>query len=318
MRDIPIFDPVEELTHAPENDDPTYQESALFAWYDLNAGAGGFLRLGQEVVVGELNCCFGMFTDDGLRFRSNVTGAPMVKGDRSESHMGWSGGVRVDLDSLRVTASFPDCEASLQWEDFYPRYEWMALVGMPVHESQARHNHWEMGGRMHGKIRIGEREMQIDALGYRDRSWGPRVWSTMRSTRWWPAVFGPDLCLHSLAVVDERGFHGTHGYVWRNGEVHPMHDVDLAVTLDYDAIGPRSGCTLFRLDGGETGEVIHERADGIVLHARGYTAVESIGRARFGGRVGMSNLEVCTNPTGGSKPPFITFNANNGEGLSRR
>jgi hypothetical protein len=318
MADIEIYDPAEELPHRPEGDDPTWQESALFAWYDLKSGAGGFWRLGQEAIAGQLNSCFGMFTDDGLRFRSNVTGVPMSKGDRGEAHMGWGKELRVDLDTLRITADFADCEAQLQWEDFFPRYEWMQLVGMPVPEAQAKHNHWEMSGSLRGKIRIGDREMEIDALGYRDRSWGPRVWGSMRSTRWWPTVFGPDLTIHTLAVVDERGYHGSYGYMWNNGQVQSLRDVDLTVTLDYDAIGPRAGCSTFRGEDGEAGQVTHERADGVVLHVRGYTAIESVGRARYGDRVGMSNLEVCTNPTGGSKPPFWTQNANNGQGLSRR
>jgi hypothetical protein len=45
--------------------------------------------------------------------------------------------------------------------------------------------------------------------------------------------------------------------------------------------------------------------------------VESIGTARFGDRVGMSNFEVCTNPAGGILPPILTLGANNSEGLSR-
>ena len=89
MRSIPIFDAKEEGTHAPTNNDPSFQESALFAWYDLKSGLGGFWRIGQETVLGALNSCFGMFTAEGLRFRSNVTGVPMAAADRSETQMGW-------------------------------------------------------------------------------------------------------------------------------------------------------------------------------------------------------------------------------------
>src|SRR3546814_12527750 len=48
----------------------------------------GFWRLGQEPVVGAVNSCFGVFTHDGLRFRSNVPGAPLAPADRGEGHMG--------------------------------------------------------------------------------------------------------------------------------------------------------------------------------------------------------------------------------------
>ncbi len=55
-----------------------------------------------------------------------------------------------------------------------------------------------------------------------------------------------------------------------------------------------------------------------MMHVRGYTAVESIGSVRWGNRVGMSNFEVCTNPTGGTQPPVVAFGANLHDGLSRR
>jgi hypothetical protein len=97
-----------------------------------------------------------------------------------------------------------------------------------------------------------------------------------------------------------------------------MTEADIAVTLDYDAIGPRAGHARFTLEDGSTGELTHERTDGVLLHVRGYSAVESIGWTRWGDRIGMSNLEVCTNPTGGTKPPVVVFGASCEDGLTRR
>jgi len=316
MSSIPIFDAKQDCPHA-DNGDPTFQESALFVWHDLDAGVGGFLRLGQEPVVEALNSCFGLFTKDGLRFRSNVTGVAMQPGDRGETHMGWGRNLCVDLDAQSIKADFPDCEASLTFEDFHPRYDYLALVGITMPEGHTGH-HFEVAGRMTGRIRLGDRELQINALGYRDRSWGGRRWDAMRSTRWWPVVFGPDLSFHVLASVLDEGFHGCYGYMLRDGEPQVLDVQDLAVTLDYDAIGPRSGHARFVTRDGEHGELYHERSDAIVLHVRGYTAVESIGTVRLGDRLGMSNLEVCTNPCGGTKPPVMTLEANCGDGLSRR
>jgi hypothetical protein len=313
---IPILDAAHDCPHAPTRDE-TFQESALFVWHDLEAGVGGFCRLGQEPVAGAINSCFGLFTSDGLRFRSNVSGVALQPGDRSETHMGWGSAIRIDLDSLTLLARFPDCEANLRFEDFFPRYDYLALVGLAMPEGHSGH-HFEVAGRMTGRVRLGDREFQVNALGYRDRSWGGRRWDTMRGTRWWPAVFGPDLTIHVLATVMEGGIHGCRGYLLRDGVPHAMSEADVAVTLDYDAIGPRAGHARFRLDSGEEGELVHERSDGVVLHVRGYTAVESIGIARYGDRIGMSNLEVSTNPAGGTKPPVIALNASYGDGLSWR
>ena len=316
MSALPIFEAADNCPHAP-GDDISWQESSLFVWHDREAGVGGFWRLGQEPVVSALNSCFGIFTDDGTRFRSNVTGVPMAPGDRGDTHMGWGKELRIDLDTLRIAADFPDCQAKLQFEDFHPAYDYMALVkGLPMPDGTA--HHFEVAGRMTGTVRLGDSEITVDALGYRDRSWGPRSWGMLRSTRWWPCVFGPDLSIHVLGVVTEQGHYLTFGYVLRDGVAQAITDSRILVTLEPDAVSPLGGTARITLENGETLDLSCERRDGIVLHVRGYTAVECIGVARLGDRIGMSNLEVCTNPTGGSKPPAFTIAANNGEGLSRR
>lgn len=316
MRDIPVFPPEHDCNH-PITDDPSFQESNLFVWHDLETGLGGFWRIGQEAVVGRVNSCFGVFTHDGLRFRSNIDGAEMSASDRSDTHMSCGNELRVDLDQLHMQANFSDCEARLTFEDFHPRYDYFSITNRPGRKGGLGH-HFEVGGRMIGQIRLGDRELEINALAYRDRSWGPRPWGIMRGTRWWPAVFGPDLIAHVSASVLEGYPHGCYGYVIRDGVPYSMSESDLAVTLDYDAIGPRSGSAPFVLDNGERGELLHQRTDAIVMHVHGYTAVESIGTAHWGERVGMSLLEVSTNPAGGSKPPTLALAANMTDGLSRR
>jgi len=315
MRDIHVFDAADNHPHPP-GPALSWQESALYCWYDRTAGLGGFLRLGQEVNAGALNCCFGLF-DDEQRFRANVSGVPMVRSDRGDTHMAWGQHIRIDLDTNAITADFPDCEARLRFDDFFPAYDYAGLVGGPPLPDGTPH-HLEVGGRLTGTVRLGDREIAVDALGYRDRSWGPRNWAIMRSTRWWPCVFGPDLTIHVLGCVMAPGTLLRCGYVMRNRTPLAIAESDILVTTGTDAISPISGASRLVLENGETLELSCEVRDGIVLHARGYTAVESIGVARLGDRIGMSNLEVCTNPTGGHEPPIITTGANNGLGLSRR
>ncbi len=316
MRIIPTLDATDELTHLPD-DDPTFQESALFAWHDLDAGIGGFWRIGQEVNAAKVNSSFGLFTADGLRFRSNVTGAQMTGSDRSGTHMAWGSALKLDLENQEIKADFPDCEVAIRFEDFFPRYDWFALTGQPPMPDHAG-SHFEVAGRMSGKIRMGDREMDLNALAYRDRSWGPRTWTRQRCTRWWPCVFGPDLCAFSISTVLEPGIHGIHGFVVRDGVPLAMKEIDTTASLDYDGIGARAAHMRFTLENGETGEIFHERKDGIVASVREWTAIESIGVARWGDRIGMSDIEVSTNPSGGTKPPLLYLHANASEGLTRR
>ncbi len=314
MSEIPIFDAADDRPHPPGSD-PTWQESALFVWHDPQAGLGGFWRLGQEPVVGALNSCFGLFTDDGLRFRSNVTGVPMAASDRGAAHMGWGAHLRADFDDhIDIRADFPDCEALLRFEDFHPRYDYSRLVGVPLGES----HHFEVAGRMRGTVRMGEREIAIDALGYRDRSWSNRNWSVLRATRWWPCVFGPDLSLHLIHAFADEGRLLKAGYLLRDGKAVVVRNSEIVTHLDSDALSVVGGAGRVVLETGEELELQMKPRDGVVLHVRGYTAVEAIGSVRMGGREGFSDLEVSSNPLGGAKPPVLALRANNAQGLTRR
>lgn len=317
MKEIPCYDAVDDCPHTPSGAS-NWQESALFTWYDREAGLGGFWRLGQEPANDAVNSCFGMFTKDGLRFRDNHTGATLGKSARSETHMGIGPHLRVDLDGApRIRADFPDCEANLLFTDFHPRYNYHALVGAHFNQDAGAH-HIEVAGAVTGEVRLGDRVVHVNALGYRDRSWGPRTWGTLRSTRWWPCVFGPDLSLHVLHCVIDSGHMIKLGYLLRDGVPHIISDSDMVVHIESDAMTPRRGEATLRLDNGETLQISSQTVDGIVLHVRGYTAVEAVGEVRLGDRIGMCDLEVCTNPAGGSQPPVLGFGSNIGQGLSRR
>jgi hypothetical protein len=316
MSEIACFSPDDDRPHTPGRA-PLWQESALFTWFDLTRGVGGFLRLGQEAVAGAQNCCFGVFTADGRRFRRNVTGAPLTADDRGEAHMAWAPHVRIDFDGApRIRADFDACEADLRFDDFHPRFDYSALV-RGVRLAGAAH-HFEVAGRVSGRLRLGDQVFELDALGHRDRSWANRDWSPIRSTRWWPCVFGPDLATHLVHTYRAPGELVKLGYVWRNGRATPVVDSDVVVRLESDALTPRGGEARLRLADGDELSLRCERRDGVVLHVRGYTAVEAIGIAELDGRRGMSNLEVCNNAAGGGEPPAFTLGSNAGEGLSRR
>jgi hypothetical protein len=97
-----------------------------------------------------------------------------------------------------------------------------------------------------------------------------------------------------------------------------MTEADIAVTLDYDAIGPRAAHARFVLETGEVVDLHHQRTGGVLLDVRGFRAVQSIGTARWGDRVGMSNIEVCANPFAGVREPAVILEADHAQGLSRR
>lgn len=317
--DFPSYGPEDDCPHINAPDDPTWQESTLFAWHDAKAGVGGFLRLGHEPSNKAANICFGVYGPNGERFRWNLTGAPLAPGDRTATTMGLGEQLKVCLaGDPRIDVSFPDCEAHLVFHDFHPRFEFGVLVGAPtVYGDTAGKHHFEVAGAMRGTIRIGDKTIQIDGLAYRDRSWGVRIWSASRGTRWWPTVFGPDLSFHMIHKMTDSTGLVKHGYIVRNGAPARVVDSDMVIHLESDALTYRRAEVILRTDDGEEIRADWRLDDGIVMHVRGYTAVEGVGTARVGDRVGFSHLEVCTNPALGTAAPKFALYANVTDGLSQ-
>src|SRR3546814_13374552 len=83
-----------------------------------------------------------------------------------------------------------------------------------------------------------------------------------------------------------------------------------------DLLTPRAGRGVLHLANGDTLEVACDRSDAILMHVRGYTAVDTIGTARMGDRVGLTNLEVSRNAGGGTALPRCTLGSNATGGLS--
>lgn len=294
--------------------DPTWQESVVFAWGDPASGVSGFWRIGQEPLRGEVSSSFGVSGPDGLRFRHNVTGVSMTPGDRGPTHVAYEDKLRVDLDSMTITVNFPDCEGVLQFTDFLPMFDYMRQVGRTLDELG---HHIEMPGKLTGSLRIGSQTLDVDALAHRDRSWGERDWSRVRVTRWWPCVFGPDMSLHMLAIVEAGTVVTRTGYFYKDGVIRTIANLDCLVTLDVDGLTTRAASGHMVLEDGERLDISFQPTDSFIMFVRGFSAAECMGTVTLGDRVGMSHLEVSNNPAGGNKPIPVSVGANNVDGMSR-
>jgi len=70
----------------------------------------------------------------------------------------------------------------LEWSATIPSVHW----GVIHDESTSAPGgaHYDQGGRFTGTIRIGDAEARVDALAYRDHSWGPRNFMQMKCVRY--------------------------------------------------------------------------------------------------------------------------------------
>ena len=55
---------------------------------------------------------------------------------------------------------------------------------------------------MTGTITVGDEVIDLDGLGLRDKSWGPRYWQAVDWYRWLPMVFAEDFAM-MLSVIGD-------------------------------------------------------------------------------------------------------------------
>lgn len=305
--DIRVLDAEADRTHEA-NGDAGFQETSLIVWQDMTSGVGGVWSLSQTPAQKLTHSCFAVFsTEPGANFRHSVQGARIQAADRGPSHMGLGSNLRLDLADVSILADLPECQADLVFTDFHARFDYRHLMNISETAGYGS-QHTEVSGSVKGTMRIGGRKFKVDALGHRSRSWGPRYWHTLLSTRWWPMVFGPDLSMHFRSSVSRTGTLRRTGYVIRNGVPSRMSESGLAITLDYDSVGPKAGRIQFRTEEGDAYELNHQRAADVFVDTSGLLAIESIGRVSFGNRIGMSNIEICANPFGGEGIPGVDSN----------
>ena len=77
-------------------------------------------------------------------------------------------------------------------------------------------HHVEQAGTFSGRVTIGDRVLEVEAMGSRDHSWGRRDWTAYDHSHLFLARFGDDLVLHALTVVS-NGRLVEGGFLWRDG-----------------------------------------------------------------------------------------------------
>lgn len=305
----------------PDPAEPWWQDSVFVAWHAAPAGIGGIFRIGHEPNLdgGLAALWFGLVTKDGLRYRRN--GAPaLTDADRLADGFGALEGryrQRFVDGHMRYEVDDEDLHLELSVEDFYPRTDFFPPDAGTVSEDFAS-AHYECSGAIRGHVRLGGRDYDVDGLCHRDHSWGPRRWDTLLNHRWMPGTFGPQLSFGSIAWNGVDGSLRQFGYVVRDGEVTVADSVDIAVTMEADGISYRAGTSTWALPGGERLTIEAAPYDATISEHHNVGVVDAICELRRDGTTGFCDLEVSTNPRGGTRPIATAVRANNAPGLTRR
>lgn len=273
-----VLEPEDEYTHEPD-EASNYNESMYLNAFDLGDEVGGWFRLGNRVNEGyaEMTVCVYL---PGGRVGFSYQRPKIDNNDKMEA-----GGLSIEViepfEHLEVRYSgkvclldepgqmtdprtafknnpWVECEVDLDYHGVSPMYG-----GRPVNadgsdiETDAEKSfakaHYEQHCRVTGTIRVGEEVLDIDGLGLRDKSWGPRYWQAIEWYRWLPLAFSEDFAMMISTVGGRSG-----GMVLVGDEYHLIREC--SVDTDWNDRDEQTGmrCTV-RTDHDTyevTGEVI--------------------------------------------------------------
>jgi hypothetical protein len=87
--------------------------------------------------------------------------------------------------------------------------------------------HYEQHHHARGRLEIDGRRYEIDGLGLRDHSWGPRYWQAPAWYRWLTANFGDDFGFMGSHIMRRDGVETRGGFVHRGRELVLVRDIQI-------------------------------------------------------------------------------------------
>lgn len=252
------LEPEDEYTH-PIEDASNFNESMYFNVFDRARRIGGWFRLANRPNEGrgEMSCC--IYLPDGrIGF---MFGRPARRDNEALAGAGMSFEViepfkhlKVRYDGKLCVMDHPkdmadpknafsrnpqlDAVLDLDYRGISPMFGGEAVnadgskLALDAEKSFAR-GHTEQHVAAKGRITVGAETFEIDGLGLRDHSWGPRYWQAIHWYRWLPMNFSEDFAMMISVTTGADGGQRQGGMVLRDGEYLMIREA--RVVADYDA-----------------------------------------------------------------------------------
>ena len=255
---ITVLEPQDEYPHEPD-EAQNYNESMYLNGFDVDQEVGGWFRLGNRVNEGyaEMSVC--LYLPGGrVGF---MFGRPHIDTNKEMRAGGLSIDVVEPFKHLKVTyegnvvmlddpaamsdprSAFRDnphvaCRVDLDVHGISPMYGGKSVyedgseIEIDAEKSFAK-AHYEQHTKVTGTITVGEEVIEMDGLGLRDKSWGPRYWQALTWYRWIPMVFDDGFAMMLSVIGDGAGGTRNSGMVLEGGEYKKI--VDCTIDSDWDA-----------------------------------------------------------------------------------
>lgn len=235
--------------------EPAWSESTYFNFHDPSSGLAGFTRIGQRPNEGTADATLFLFLPGGgavavleRREQNDVAEIPRVGGiahEPSKELESWR--VRCSSKGLGVaraegldvkseaTRSVVAVDASLSFTASMPPFGTSGRRRRTAEAATAAAavaaGHFEQACRVRGTVSVGELAFDVDGLGLRDRSWGPRDWSVPWGWRWFSMPFSEEFAVGVHSVMFP-GREVQAGWVWRDGRTIKMDGFELDTTYE--------------------------------------------------------------------------------------
>ena len=318
---LPVED---EWPHLPTSD-PDWQESVVLAFQDIEQRLGGFIRIGHHPNRQHGNCTFGLVAPS-LGYNRSSQEAPARPDDRAERSFSIDGFLTAEFGDgkSRWRAADADCELELEVSDLHPLYDTWALSGLTGgFRDNFAASHTEMGSGVQGRMRIGDREWQVNGFGYRDHSWGVRRMdapeSALSNFFWLVGTFGDDFTFALTEIVLRSGKRTKMGYLIKDGRFDLPDVADIVFLTEMDGLCTRGAKC--RFDSAKLGAFEFEiEGFGNVLLGmeQRYLEFGMPGRVRWGERTGGAHLSTLFNARSGEARPPLLFGGSAQNGIYRR
>ena len=256
-RIIGNLDANDDFTH-PLGEESNFNESMYFNFFDPKKSTGGFVRLGNRANEGRAEMTLCLFLPDG-RVLFNFKRAQIDNNDAfdaggmlfeviepSEILRTVYEGQAIELTNAREladpTSAFresPRKKISLDLEHVAcgPMYGSSHSKAEEKRDAAQQFGkaHYEQHMSIRGRIEIDEEVIEIEGLGLRDHSWGPRHWQAIHGYEWLTINLGPDFSAMVSVIRRDPESQKSAGVVIRNGEFQLIKDV--TIETEYEENG---------------------------------------------------------------------------------
>lgn len=312
------YTPQDDFVHAaPDTDDAHFQDSHWCMWHDDAIGVAGMHRFAIHPNAQTANYWCAVFGPGGVRYRSSGWDLPWNASQEPGYRVSATQGIDLADGQYRVNVSEQDCKVDVTWASNRPMFSYL---GDDSTTADMAGNHFEGVGRVTGAVVLNGHTYDVDAVSFRDRSWGPRVYSAVRAHRWFAGTLGPQLCFSATAVLAVGGRLVFDGILVDGDDHYRTSDVDIVIHQEPDGLTHRGGELVMRFDSRPEFRVRATVLDGAVFPVAGgaFNIVDTICIAESDGRTGFCNVEASNNIHADGPTPILGLRASIVDGLSVR